>query len=80
MHKAIQEAKNNGCRAVGIDCDNTVWKDPVAETIGYGFLERELRSHNINNVLTGLWTILKIKANSFNHNPENEARSLEYGV
>jgi phosphoserine phosphatase len=78
MHKVVEMAKKSNCKGTVVDVDKTTHYDRFAESIGYGFLKRELKRLNLGNFLSGLKGALEIRSDYMkNNDEEKDARCLE---
>jgi hypothetical protein len=72
MHELVKLAKAEGCKGTILDNDGTLSRGNYGKSIGYGILRK---SHNIPDILEGLYGVLKIKASAIKNGEEEDARS-----
>jgi hypothetical protein len=75
MHELIGIAKREGCKGAVLDNDATICSSNFGKGIGYEFLKREFKKGHINNILEGLYDVLKIKMSAIKNGEEENIRS-----
>ena len=73
----IEIAKKEGCKGVVFDNDKTICKVSSAEYVGHKILGRELKRGNFQNVLEGLYGIMKIRMDIIRNGGEEDASALK---
>jgi hypothetical protein len=75
MHELVKIAKAEGCKGTILDNDGTLSRGNYGKSIGYGILKETVKSHNIPDMLEGLYGVMKIKASAMKNGEEEDARS-----